>query len=664
MTQSEDVIATDVPTNAFVSPTEHEVTLRLTSHEAAKSDVLDRIIDRPACILSSLAEAFFELGLEALKKAKSSNELHNLWGDQAVFTHKDNKIGSFGHFDLSSLPNVTQAKKYFHSALLHANPASNYTTKKILRCLALVTGPEVSSAFLIHASVGGAARNIVRDAMDHGNIQYQIFNIFDDEALSIEERAQKFNTLLSKFSSKIPACWIISAVAICPTGDILITSFRASAEGDPIHKTACIFSGSNLVEGDSGEVGNIHDEILLPLDGIIERSQKQLRGIDEEVQTEKYNDELSKRKWWDERHSIDDDLRSLLQKVEDRYFGQDLVRQMFLPTPMSISNSDDDSSECSISPDNLASRFEAAEMDPIKTFDHEAERLTLKKLTVAALKEKLNSFSVDASQMRKLRKADLIELLIEKTEKDLQNEKPSSGCHIDIDEQEMDSSNINAQHVLSDPCCILILDEHMHRLPLESLVMFENQAITRMPSLPFVLTALQENYPVESNPIPKIDPEKVQFIIDPEQNLSETASKMEPALKDLAFENGWEWTGCVGEMPTPERMSNALTEQNSLLLYCGHGGGEKFFSRSQVEDFINYSSNDERVPGRGCSSVVLLMGCSSGKLKSVNCPKDNTSGFVYPIHYEPEGIALSYIYAGAPCVVGNLWDVTDRDIDR
>ena len=34
------------------------------------------------------------------------------------------------------------------------------------------------------------------------------------------------------------------------------------------------------------------------------------------------------------------------------------------------------------------------------------------------------------------------------------------------------------------------------------------------------------------------------------------------------------------------------------------------------------------------------------------------------IYYEPEGIALSYILAGAPCVVGNLWDVTDRDIDR
>ena len=58
------------------------------------------------------------------------------------------------------------------------------------------------------------------------------------------------------------------------------------------------------------------------------------------------------------------------------------------------------------------------------------------------------------------------------------------------------------------------------------------------------------------------------------------------------------------------------------------------------------------------------MGCSSGKLQSVNTPKENSSGYDYTMHYEPEGIALSYLYAGAPCVVGNLWDVTDRDIDR
>lgn len=32
--------------------------------------------------------------------------------------------------------------------------------------------------------------------------------------------------------------------------------------------------------------------------------------------------------------------------------------------------------------------------------------------------------------------------------------------------------------------------------------------------------------------------------------------------------------------------------------------------------------------------------------------------------HEPAGMALSYLIGGAPSVVGNLWDVTDRDLDR
>jgi Peptidase family C50 len=45
------------------------------------------------------------------------------------------------------------------------------------------------------------------------------------------------------------------------------------------------------------------------------------------------------------------------------------------------------------------------------------------------------------------------------------------------------------------------------------------------------------------------------------------------------------------------------------------------------------------------------MGCSSGRLKSTGC-------------FEPAGIVSGYLTAGSPAVVANLWDVTDRDIDR
>ena len=45
------------------------------------------------------------------------------------------------------------------------------------------------------------------------------------------------------------------------------------------------------------------------------------------------------------------------------------------------------------------------------------------------------------------------------------------------------------------------------------------------------------------------------------------------------------------------------------------------------------------------------MGCSSAALVEAG-------------EFEPSGPAWNYMMAGSPAVVGTLWDVTDRDIDR
>jgi separase len=50
-------------------------------------------------------------------------------------------------------------------------------------------------------------------------------------------------------------------------------------------------------------------------------------------------------------------------------------------------------------------------------------------------------------------------------------------------------------------------------------------------------------------------------------------------------------------------------------------------------------------------AVSLLMGCSSGLMKPVG-------------QYDPYGYVINYMLAGCPAVVANLWDVTDKSIDR
>ena len=672
----------DVPLASFTSATDAEIKLRLTH---ASADVIENVLaEGPQ---RCHAEAFYDLGLIALKKAKQCGELRLLWSGHSVVAQVGDDDLDTSECDLSPLDYTNQAKNHFQCALRYANPASDVATKNILRCLALVTGPKDSTAFLVHTSVGGAARNIVRDALsplsgdaisdkarfakNEGRVR-EVFEVFDDDLLDLDARNRSIAILLKDMSSLIPGNWNISALATCPSGELLIstispTTIPIGGETTANLSTICIFP-----EADD----DAHTNILNPLDRIIERSQNQLSGMSEEAQSEQYNEESVRRKWWDERHKIDDGLQSLLKETQRKYFGHSLVLERLIPTNFP----DDDNSECSdIGIGNLASRFEAAEQDTVdglSAFDEEAEQAKLKKITVAALKERLQSLDVESSRFQKLRKAELIELLV--SEMKTYSTKNSTEDPMEESDDDCRSDNNSPMKVefqqscqSDEPCTILILDEHLHRFPFESMPMFANKAVTRMPSLPFVLATLLETKSLHSNSIPLVDPSRLKYVLDPEKNLSETASTLGPALNSLACKNGWEWEGVISEMPSPEFMSQTLREENGLFLYCGHGGGENAFSRTQVEQLTRNDLESGCRSGfssaelhRGCRSSVVLMGCSSGKLKSVNFPKDNPSGRINPIYYEPEGIALSYIFAGAPCVVGNLWDVTDRDIDR
>jgi separase len=61
----------------------------------------------------------------------------------------------------------------------------------------------------------------------------------------------------------------------------------------------------------------------------------------------------------------------------------------------------------------------------------------------------------------------------------------------------------------------------------------------------------------------------------------------------------------------------------------------------------------------GWCSIFLMR--DSDWLVGVRC----SSGRLAPVgEYEPVGVALAYAATGGSTVVANLWDVTDRDIDR
>ncbi|ODQ51297.1 hypothetical protein SAICODRAFT_60129 [Saitoella complicata NRRL Y-17804] len=191
---------------------------------------------------------------------------------------------------------------------------------------------------------------------------------------------------------------------------------------------------------------------------------------------------------------------------------------------------------------------------------------------------------------------------------------------------------------------ILILDKSVQMFPWESLPVMRGQSVSRLPSL----AALRERLQRLSGPEEDSDDdescngdrqtgdvvvrkESGSFILNPSGDLVNTQKVFADKFSNLPG-----WTGIIGRTPMEEEYRRALTSPD-IFIYMGHGSGEQYLRSAALNRL------------KKCA-VTLLMGCSSGELKEAG-------------DFEPSGTALSYVIAGCPTLVANLWDVTDKDID-
>ncbi|PVU94972.1 hypothetical protein BB559_002856 [Furculomyces boomerangus] len=131
------------------------------------------------------------------------------------------------------------------------------------------------------------------------------------------------------------------------------------------------------------------------------------------------------------------------------------------------------------------------------------------------------------------------------------------------------------------------------------------------------------------------DSVNLYYLLNPSGDLERTQSMFENLLKQ--GHNGY-WTGISGRAPLPQEILFGL-QNNDIFMYFGHGGGEKYIRRSQLRLV------------KGLKSAILF-GCSSAKL-------------VYNGEYSSTGTPLDFMYLGSSySVIGNLFDVGDKDIDR
>uniref|UniRef100_A0AAQ5X602 separase n=1 Tax=Amphiprion ocellaris TaxID=80972 RepID=A0AAQ5X602_AMPOC len=180
---------------------------------------------------------------------------------------------------------------------------------------------------------------------------------------------------------------------------------------------------------------------------------------------------------------------------------------------------------------------------------------------------------------------------------------------------------------------VLILDKYLQKLPWESTSFLKSRSVSRMPSLHSLLgLCLQKEIDSQSILRLGVDAKKVFYVLDPDANLEYTQDQFREW-----FTSELDWEGVYGVAPDLSQLEEAVATKD-LYIYLGHGAGSRFLDSHAALQ-------------RQMRAACLLFGCSSAALAVRG-------------DQEGQGIILDYLIAGCPFILGNLWNVTDRDIDR
>lgn len=124
---------------------------------------------------------------------------------------------------------------------------------------------------------------------------------------------------------------------------------------------------------------------------------------------------------------------------------------------------------------------------------------------------------------------------------------------------------------VTDEHIFLVLDRHVQELPWESIPILRGRAISRIPSLAFLLDRLPSQMPgAETNGLSDpdllrkgIDPRKTFFILNPSGDLVKTQSTFESWLEGMISTSGWK--GIVGREPTSLEIKSALSNYDLVM---------------------------------------------------------------------------------------------------
>ncbi|KAJ2521222.1 separin protein [Coemansia sp. RSA 1939] len=520
----------------------------------------------------------------------------------------------------------------------------------------------------------------------------------------------------------LPSSWVVCGISIHHSSNMLLIT-RYEREREPI--TACLpmreinvdLENIALLETEDTATASVFDSVNKNIAAIIDASDKSMR-VGKDCSTE-----AEKRTWWEQRTALDRQLGTILRNIQSEWLGG--FHSLLNPADIFGAAVDTDDSEKTVAllrediqtcihgllPKSFATKAKAIELTSqlcnlvlhVAMLDEDGKETDRERgngggdsggewLDVCAMLWDVYSYQGAAPQCTD----DDLSKLATELKQVLDNHIRTHGL------QSMPTRKAEAKqrHL------ILTLDKYAQQIPWESLPCLRDCPVSRMPSVAFIkhrLVAMNKGFnsqhsklsdtlsgkglydtglfsdldirkplfsdslvqpdmhqstDISSTPstsaLPfgkdgrdisdidnsmdgdspgvRVDGSRVFYVLNPEGDLHRTQENFE------GFVCGQQgWRGIVGRRPMNHECEYGLSA-NDIFVYFGHGGAEAYIQRTQVRGL------------RRCA-VALLLGCSSGRLKPAG-------------EYDALGTAMDYMIGGCPALVGNLWDVGDKDIDR
>ncbi|KAJ5709586.1 Peptidase C50 separase [Penicillium malachiteum] len=339
-------------------------------------------------------------------------------------------------------------------------------------------------------------------------------------------------------------------------------------------------------------------------------------------------DKKMKRDWWKTRETLDQRLESLLQNIENIWFGG--FRGVFSPLARDTTALARFASAFQgILDKHLPSRQKGGKASSSTSLP----RLTLHQNVIELF---VGLRDLEQSEEPEDTLMDLLYFVVDILQ--FQGER-NAYDEIDFDMMVVDTLDaLRGYHEAardelasrSPSHTILVLDKALHLFPWESLPCLQGYPVSRVPSLQCLRERVLQFRESHSGAV--IDRASGSYLLNPTGDLKTTQTTFEEDLSGLKS-----WKGVTNREPTEDEFRDCL-ESKDLFLYFGHGSGAQYIRGRTIKRLSK-------------CSVTFLMGCSSGTLTEAG-------------EYEPYGTPMNYLHAGSPALVATLWDVTDKDIDR